>query len=194
MSYNQWRFGKREDNVPQSQYSSNIDFTPRMPEVEPIPDDVIQFTSLMAIKKEKRQVVHITPKRIINTLGPLPPPEESMSQVMIAQLKSMVHTIEQANIVAIGMTEFNAFHKDPHRAVHFIEYILGFAQLGHSVILFEGHPLAFSKVCRDSDLLLVDGAMIPFFQTDWKDMAASVMCKLQIVVFERDGRLWDIKK
>lgn len=73
------------------------------------------------------------------------------------------------------MTEFKAFHKDPHRAVPFIEYILGFGQLGHSVILFEGHPSAFSKVCRDSDLLLIDGAMIIFLQTDWKDMAAYVM-------------------
>jgi len=96
MSFHQRLFGKREDkedNVPQSQYSSNIDFTPRMPEVEPITGDVIQFARLMAIKKEKRQVVYITPGRIINTLGPLPPPEETMSQDMIAQLKSMVQTI-----------------------------------------------------------------------------------------------------
>ena len=194
MSLFQNLFGKKQ-NPPTTQAETMIDFTPRMPEVEPIlSQEVLQNIRRTAADPEKRQVITITPGRLINMSGPLPPPEQSMDKGMIEELKSLVQNREKLAIVAIGMTEFKAFSTNPYQAVPFLGYLCGFAQLGHSVILFEGHPSALAEVCQGSDVLVVDGAMVPFLQADWMDAASSVMRSFLLLVFERTGQVRMIGK
>ncbi len=60
-------------------------------------------------------------------------------------------------------------------------------QIGHAVVLFEGHPSALAEVCRAADLLVVDSEMIPFLQTDWLPVAQAVMREPNVVKVRRKG-------
>lgn len=110
MSFFRRLFGKKEDRVAQAQDAMEVDFTPRMPEVELIHDELIQYARQVAADKEKRQVVTITPGRLINTSGPLPPPEKMMSTKDIAELMFLAPPNKQRNIVGIGMTELKSLY------------------------------------------------------------------------------------
>jgi hypothetical protein len=76
--------------------------------------------------------------------------------------------------------------------IPFLGYLIGMAYLGHSVVVFEGHPSALSIACRDADLLIVDGAMLQHLQKDRVTVATSVLRKRKILVFGRDGKIAEI--
>src|SRR5688500_20240615 len=68
----------------------------------------------------------------------------------------------------VGMREFGA-------AVPFAGYLLGFAYVGHRVVVFDGHPVAFEPACRGADMLLVDATLVPQLRADWVDVAYGEM-------------------
>lgn len=67
----------------------------------------------------------------------------------------------------------------------FAGLFIGLAYIGHTVWIFEGHPSALVAGCRDADLLIVDGGMIPFMAKDWATTAASVMRNKEIYMHDR---------
>jgi hypothetical protein len=71
------------------------------------------------------------------------------------------------------------------KAIPFFGMLLGFAYIGHAVWVFEGHSSALGHGCRNADVLLVDGAMVPFLQLDWQTVASRVMRRPEIYVHDR---------
>ena len=67
----------------------------------------------------------------------------------------------------------------------FLGLLLGLAYIGHSVWIFEGHPSALAAGCRNADVLIVDGDMVPHLQEDWTAVASSVMRHREIYVHDR---------
>ena len=74
---------------------------------------------------------------------------------------------------------------DISKTIPFFGILLGFAYIGHAVWIFEGHGGALVAGCRDADVLIVDGAMVPHLQTDWPTAASSVMRSREISVHDR---------
>jgi hypothetical protein len=85
------------------------------------------------------------------------------------------------------MTDFPAMKSDPYRCIPFLGTLEGFVQIGHAVILFEGHTSAFSSICENADLLLIDHEMIPYLQPDWIGVLSSVMRNDYIIRIRREG-------
>jgi hypothetical protein len=83
------------------------------------------------------------------------------------------------------MTDFEALLEDSYRCIPFLGTLEGFVQLGHAVILFEGHPNALAEVCENADLLLIDDQMIRFLRRDWLATALNVMRNDYIIRINR---------
>jgi hypothetical protein len=62
----------------------------------------------------------------------------------------------------ITYTYLEALKKDILQAIPFFGFLLGFAAIGHRVWVFEGHSSALQAGCREADLLIVDGGILPF--------------------------------
>lgn len=60
------------------------------------------------------------------------------------------------------------------QTVPFLGILMGFASIGHSVWIFEGHASALEAGCRDADVLIVDGGMVPHLMEEWEQVAASI--------------------
>lgn len=166
----------------------DVDFSPRMPQVDEdrLTEEVLNVAQGMATDRIKRQLVIITPGRLIKTSDPLPA-RETLAPEFVSMLEGFAPSIQHWNIIAIGMTEFRAFNASPNTSVPFLELLHGFIQIGHAVILFEGHPSGFTQMCRDRDLLVVDSEMIPFLQTDWLEIAKSTMRQPNVLKVNRKG-------
>jgi hypothetical protein len=85
----------------------------------------------------------------------------------------------------IAYTELQAVTNQISKAIPFVGMLLGFAYIGHPVWIFEGHPSALAAGCREADLLLVDGGMLPYLTDNWVEIAASGMRNKEIYVHER---------
>lgn len=166
----------------------DVDFSPRMPQVDEdrLNEEILKVAQSMATDQIKRQLVIITPGRLIKTSDPLPP-RETLAPEFVSILEGIAPSSQQWNIIAIGMTEFRAFNASPNTSVPFLDLIHGFIQIGHAVILFEGHPSGFTQMCHNRDLLVVDSEMVPFLQTDWLEVAKSTMRNPNVLKVNRKG-------
>ena len=172
-------FGRRKNNV-------------RMPAVDQ-PDDVgaVFGTARHAASGKGEQppavpgchVIIVTPGRLLK-FQPCPPPG-SMTAAQVASIEQMIPSKERRNIAAIAFTELEAITKSADTAIPFLGILLGFAYIGHVVWVFEGHPSALAAGCHEADLLLVDGAMVPYLQRDWATVAAKAMRRPEIYVHDR---------
>ena len=157
-----------------------------MPAVAPLQEGVVQYARDLAFDPINRRLVLITPDRAIKTSANLAP-KDTLPHEFIAHLESIAPSTEQWLIVAIGMTNYGALKEDPYQAVPFIGTLEGFVQLGHAVILFEGHASALGAVCENADLLLIDEKMIPYMSKDWLQITLNVMRNEYIIRINRDG-------
>jgi hypothetical protein len=169
-------------------------FTPQMPEVD-IPPDIESVFSKARIKSDEsrededglfhRQVIIVTPGRLlISKICPLPseiPADE------ISRLSSLIPPNPSRSISVIAYTYLDALKMDILQAIPFFGYLLGFATLGHKVVIFEGHLSALSAGCRDADILLVDAGLVPFLDknTNWHDIALKAMKGKEIKIIAR---------
>ena len=87
----------------------------------------------------------------------------------------MISPKVKRNVAATAYTELSAPTAGISQSVPFFGFVLGFAYIGHAVWVFEGHPSALAAGCRDADVLIVDGGMVPHLQNDWMAIAWSVM-------------------
>ena len=181
-----------------------FDFTPRMPEVDVPPDLEARFATARRIASGdepagagelapgQRRLVIVTPGRMFMLQRcPLP---GSMGLDAVAAIEKIAPASTPQRIAVIAFTELRALRANLGKAIPFAGYLLGLAYVGHHVVIFEGHPSALREGCRDADLLIVDGAMIPTLQPDWLTVAWSVMRAPHAVVFGRDGTVKRISK
>ncbi len=132
---------------------------------------------------EERFYVVVTPGRMV-MYKPCPP-VGSMPAEQVAPIEKLLPPVTKRNIAVIANTELQAVMKEISKAIPFIGMLMGFAYIGHAVWIFEGHPSALQAGCREADLLIVDGAMVPFLSKDWIQVAQGVMRNKEIYVHDR---------
>lgn len=181
-------FGRRKAGA-----SNDALFQPRMPEVDQPANlsDVFDKARTAAAgaepapRRPERHVVIVTPGRLL-MFQPCPAPG-SMPEEQVAVIKRLIPPERQRNIAAISFTELAAVQANVSKAIPFVGMLLGFAYIGHAVWVFEGHPSALAFGCREADVLLVDGAMVPHLQSDWQAVASNAMRRAEIYVHDRQA-------
>jgi len=167
-------------------------FEPRMPEVDApatLPQVFDQARAAAGAGAGQgsgtatRSVVVVTPGRLL-MLQPCPPPG-AMPAPQVADIQKLIAPQPQRHIAAISYTEIGAVKADIAKAIPFIGILLGFAYIGHAAWVFEGHPSALAHGCREADVLLVDGGMLPHLQSDWRAVASGAMRRPEIYVHDR---------
>ena len=160
-------------------------FTPRMPEVDVRPEIGAIFSRARAVAAqthvgedgiERRQVIIITPGRLL--VAKCSPLAEDIPVKLLALLSELVPPQPRINIAALAYTYLEALKADIRRAVPFFDFLLGFAALGHTVWVFEGHISALAAGCREADLLLVDSGFLVALEAhnpDWRAQALQAM-------------------
>ena len=123
----------------------------------------------------QRAVAILTPGRI-TIYQPCPPPG-SLPAERLEPFKRFLPPEPVLNISVVSYTLLEAFMTDATRlkCIPFLGILLAYAYIGHSVVIFEGHPTAFASGVRNSDVLIVDSGMLPFLQADWLAVARQVM-------------------
>lgn len=173
------------------------EFRPRMPDVEDHPNlDALFARARLKLSDPqpfpeddvdgRRAIAVVTPGREI-TLLPCPAPG-SMADEHVAPVKALLPPEPPLNVAAVAYTSVEALarDKDKTRCIPFLSDLVAFGYIGHSVVVFEGHPSAFESGVRDSDVLIVDSGMKPFLQSDWAGVARRLMRPgAKISVFDR---------
>ncbi|MBI1815298.1 MAG: hypothetical protein HYR72_09995 [Deltaproteobacteria bacterium] len=164
-------------------------FEPRMPSVEAGANLAAVFAQARATAADNerpaagRNVVIVTPGRLL-MMQPCPPPG-SMPETQVAGIKKMIAPEPKRTIVAIAYTELSALQRDLPKAIPFIGMLMGFAYIGHAVCVFEGDVAALAYGCSEADLVIVDGAMVPFLAPDWATIVAGAMRGREIYIHDR---------
>ena len=171
-------------------------FYPHMPEVFVEADVEKVFEQARASAAEPnqdsdgiyhRQIIIVTPGRLL--IGKDCPLPAGLTSEQVALLEKLVPRQPVLQICTIAYTQLDALKKDMRQAIPFIDYLLGFAALGHSVWIFEGHPSALAAGCRGADLLLVDSGMLPELEKnpDWQATVLGVMRGKDIKLVSRSN-------
>jgi hypothetical protein len=162
----------------------------RMPEVDEVSDIEEVFAKArkaaagdQPVEQKGRNVIVVTPGRLL-MLQPCPAPG-SMASSQVATVEGMISPKVTRNIAAIAYTELSGVRSDISKTIPFFGILLGFAYIGHAVWIFEGHGTALVAGCRDADVLIVDGAMVPHLQTDWVSVTSGVMKSREIYIHDR---------
>ena len=172
---------------------SNL-FEPYMPEVDNTGDIGAVFmktrtTVANAGIKEglspgQRAIGILTPGRMV-MLVPAPQPG-GVPEQFVAQVKGLLPSDRPLHITAISFTALDPLMKDKGKCIPMLGQLLGFAYVGHNVVVFEGHSSALEPALHGADLLWIDSAMLPFLQKDWIDVAYGALPRRpSILVFER---------
>jgi hypothetical protein len=168
-------------------------YQPHMPEVdarEKIEDIFVDArraargeTRPPGAEVDDRFYVVVTPGRMV-MYRPCPP-AGSISPEQVAPIERLLPPAVKRNIAVIANTELQAVMKEISRAIPFVGMLMGFAYIGHAVWIFEGQATALQAGCREADLLIVDGGMVPFLSKDWIHVAQGVMRNREIYVHDR---------
>ena len=170
-------------------------FTPHIPEVDIRPAIGAIFNRARAAAAETRadsdgvehrQVIIVTPGRLL--IGKDAPLAEDIPVEQLALLGELVPPQPRVNIAVIAYTYLEALKEDILRAIPFFDFLLGFAALGHTVWVFEGHSSALASGCAETDLLLVDGGIEKELNThspDWYAQALAAMRGSAIRIISR---------
>lgn len=135
----------------------------------------------------RRQMIIITPGRLL--IGKECPLASELLAENREILEKYIPIKPIRRIGVITYTLLEALKKDIRRTIPFVDYLLGFAALGHSVWAFEGHASALTAGCRDADLLLVDSGMLPELDKnpEWRQIAFSKMKGKEIKLISREN-------
>ncbi len=174
--------------------SSQDIFIPHMPEVDIRADIESVFARARSAAAEPsqdadgiyhRQIIIVTPGRLL--VGKDCPLAAAFTKEQLAILERFIPRSPQIQISVIAYTQLDALKQDMRRAIPFIDFLLGFSALGHSVWVFEGHPSSLSAGCRDADLLLVDSGMLPDLENDpgWRETALKAMRGKEVKLISR---------
>ncbi len=171
-------------------------FEPHMPEVDALPDMQALFAKARKeiASGDERHVGIVTPGRMI-MLQPAPRPG-SVPKEFVAQVSQLLPSTKPLNITFVRYTQLEALMQDKAKCIPQLGQLLGFAYLGHNVVVFEGHPSVFEYALRDCDVLMIDSGMLSFLQPDWLDVALRVARPgtKMIVQDRKTGRLQPVIK
>jgi hypothetical protein len=151
-------------------------FQPHMPSVHVPPDMEAFFAKVrrdLALgfpqAPGQRGVAIITPTRdvLVQTVSP---PEEMPADV-VESVGQLLPPWLPTTVSVISLTARCQTIEDMSKCIPFFGYLLAFASIGHSVVVFEGHPSAFESGIRNADVLFIDSGMLPFLQRDWEEVA-----------------------
>lgn len=172
-------------------------YVPYMPEVETTIDVEFIFSEARKAAAGEgeslpgipgRSVVIVTPGRMI-AFGPCSEPG-SMSVEMMRVVSSLFPPPARRNIAVIAYNGADAIAAGAaalSQAIPFLGFLVGFADAGHTVWIFEGHDSALAAGCRDADALFVDSGMLPFLRTDWAEIVRGVMRTPDIFIHNREN-------
>ena len=142
-----------------------------------------------------RGIAIVRPDRAVLFLTlPPPPPQTSL---MAKHLASVIPSDHGQNVAVIAFTAFTMTRPEAARiqeasaAIPFFGLLCGLNYVGHRILIFEGHPSALALGLEQSEVLIVDSAMLPFLQPDWMPVAQRVMpANRRIFIHDRKaGRL-----
>lgn len=137
------------------------------------------------IEKGQRAVVIVTPGRML-MFDKCPPPG-SVEEERVAPMRTLMPPEPPLKISVISHTRIEALVEDIDKAIPFRGFLNGWAYLGHSVLVFEGHLSAFQSGIRGSDVLIFDSGMMPFIRRDCLYVARKVMApNAKILIHNRD--------
>jgi hypothetical protein len=144
--------------------------------------------------EDQRYIAIITPERhTASVQAPLP---EKMTPKMLQEVGEVVPETESQTITVIADTRIPEHGRLPLKTVlarmPFLGYLLGFAFVGHTVVVFEGHPSAIEAGCTGADLLIVDEEMMDALQSDWLTVAANLMRRPKVLVVTRQGSFLEV--
>jgi hypothetical protein len=141
--------------------------------------------------KGQRSAVILTPGRL---MMPVPAPAPgSVSKEMVKSVSQILPPDPPLAVSVISYTYVPALIQDKAKAIPFLGFLVGFAAIGHTVVVFEGHPSAFESGVRGCDVLMVDSGMLPFVQKDWKEAAFRLM-RPGAKVLEHDRATYQLKQ
>jgi hypothetical protein len=115
----------------------------------------------------------LTPGRLLMIVNaPMP---GSVPDQFVAQVKALLPSDRPLNITAVGFTALDPLMKDKAKCIPMLGQLLGFAYVGHNVLVFEGHASALEHALKGCDVLWIDSAMLPFLEQGWIDVAHRMM-------------------
>ena len=167
-------------------------FDPHMPRVDSVDnaDEVFAKARAMACASDEngRSPIVVTPShRILMPLASIRPGSKSRESVQ--QIESLIPPNPPQKITVIALNSVETIMGDLWKqSIPFAGYLLGFAYVGHSVVITEGHSSILPAALKDVDILIVDGGMAPFLQADWPQVVQRAGVK-RIMIFGRDGSL-----
>ena len=177
-------------------------FKPYMPEVD-ISSNSTVFASARtdiarAGTKERlapgqRCIGIMTPGRLLMFVGaPIP---GTVPAEFVAQVKALLPAEKPLNITAISFTALDSLMRDKAKCIPMLGQLLGFAYVGHNVLVFEGHSSALEHALKGCDVLWIDSAMLPFLEEGWIDVAFRMMAPPRILAADRKtGRVLPVVK
>lgn len=145
----------------------------------------------VAKMKGRRSVVIVTPGRMLMPVAVSDP--GSVPGKLVEGVSQMLPPDQPRVVTVISYTYVPALIENQAKAIPFFGFLGGFAMIGHTVVVFEGHPSAFESGVRGSDVLMVDSGMLPFVQEDWKEVAFRVM-RPGAKVLEHDRTTYQLKE
>src|SRR5579863_3652628 len=181
-----------------------------MPEVDAIREQqeaTFQMARRIAVKGKvlrpgglaERCVAVVTPGRLIL---PIPcPPDGTYHPDLVATLSRMVPDPKPQTISVIAFNDLSRSIPTDHpesqgitakridTMIPFLGLLMCMTNLGHNVVVFEGHSSALTLGCGDADLLLVDEAMMEHLPKEWVRVAKSVLRQPRILVWGREGTM-----
>jgi hypothetical protein len=134
----------------------------------------------------QRGVAIVTPTRevLVQTF----PPPEGMPPDVIESVNQLLPPCPPITVSVISHTAECQTIEGMSKCIPFFGYLGAFASIGHSVVVFEGHPSAFESGVRNADVLFMDSGMLPFIQKDWEEVARrSMRPQAKIFVHDRES-------
>jgi hypothetical protein len=156
--------------------------------------DIANAGSKERLAPGQRCIGIMTPGRLLMIVGaPLP---GTVPEQFVAQVKSLLPSSKPLNITAISFTALEPLMKDKANCIPMLSQLLGFAYVGHNVLVFEGHPSALQAALEGCDVLWIDSTMLPFLQKDWIEVAFRMLPpRPRILVHDRKtGQLRPVVK
>ena len=117
------------------------------------------------------------------------PRRENAKPDAVAGVEGILPSTAKRNVAIIGDTTWTMADapdmRGANEAIPFFGLLMGFASIGHSVLIFDGADDVLEPGCRDADVLIVDSALLTRLSCGWQDKAARVMRNIQILVHDR---------
>ena len=110
---------------------------------------------------------------------------ESALPGQLASARSIIAPEPRRSVAAIADTSVSGSLAEINKTIPFVGILAGLAYIGHRVIVFDGQMNAIEPGCRDSDVLIVDSAVLPRLHPDWYSTARRAMRRPEMYLHDR---------